>query len=430
MLSSTNASQALLGNEAGTMEKGGTPVALALEGIRVLDFTAHTSGPTATAMLADNGAEVIKVEPCGKGEDTRALFPKIDGVAMTYMWNNRSKKSITINMKDPEGARILKALGKTCDIVVENFRPGMMDRLGLGYQDFKRVKPDIIYAALSAFGQTGPRAADPGFDIIVQGASGIMDLTGEPDGLPTKSGFVLGDMVGGKELYGAILTALVYKLRTGKGQFVDVGMLEVMTSMNIYIDQVFIGRHATRVGRHHNSLAPYGVFRGKHGQTLILAAFTQKHWRILCEDILKRAELVEDPRFVDVKARVEHVKELEAIIEAWLGQFEDIQQAKALLDAAGLVCDKIQSTTEVAQDAQLLSRGGIIDMPGTKTMQRDGFLTWKTRGPVAKFSETPSEVRQAPELGEHNYEILGQIGLDRRQIHDLEVRWGQEIAPL
>lgn len=404
-------------------------MAQALEGIRVLDFTAHTSGPTATAMLADNGAEVIKVEPCGKGEDTRALFPRIDNVAMTFLWNNRSKKSITINLKDPDGVRVIKEIAKTCDIVVENFRPGLMDRLGLGYRDFCSVKPDIIYAALSAFGQTGPRAADPGFDIIVQGASGIMDLTGEPDGLPTKSGFVLGDMVGGKELYGAILTALVYKLRTGKGQFVDVGMLEVMTSMNIYIDQVFIGRHATRVGRHHNSLAPYGVFRGKNGQTLIIAAFTQKHWKTLCGDILGHPELVEDPRFVDVKARVEHTKDLEKMIEDWLGQFDDIRDAKAILDAAGLVCDKIQSTTEVAEDAQLLARSGIIDMPGTKTMQRDGYMTWKTRGPVAKYSETPSKVGPAPELGENNYEILTSIGMSREQIYTLETRWGQEIDP-
>ena len=205
----------------------------ALEGIRVLDFSTHTAGPACCAMMADLGAEVIKVELPVEGDDTRRLANSIQGYSTQFMWNNRGKKSITVDLKDPDGAAAILELGKTCDIVFETMKPGSMKKMGLDYEAFKAVKPDIIYCSISAFGQTGPKAKDPGFDILAQACSGIMDMTGERNGPPVKSGVIISDFISGKDAFGACMVALFHRFRTGEGQMIDVAMQQCLASSSV-----------------------------------------------------------------------------------------------------------------------------------------------------------------------------------------------------
>jgi Predicted acyl-CoA transferases/carnitine dehydratase len=391
------------------------------DGVRVLDFTDHVSGPTATAAMADLGAEVIKIEPPGRGDSTRSLSPKLDGQALNFLWNNRGKKSITVSLKDPDGLKVIRELLPTADVIVENFRPGVMKRLGLGYEAVIQYAPQIIYCSISGFGQTGPDAMRPGFDIIVQAKSGIMDLTGEPDGSPTKIGLVVGDMVTGKDTFGAISAALYHKLKTGEGQYIDVSMLECMTSMNLYIDHVFIGKNPQRRGRHHISLAPYGIFEGKNGQCVVIAAYTDKHWATLCNGVLKRPELVDDPRFVSPGSRTENYKEIAVLLETWLKQYDNINDALRIMEGLGLVCGKICSTQEVTEQPQLIARDAFVDIEPMPSMKN--AKTFKARGPWIKYSKTPAGMKRACELGEHNYEIMGELGLSKEQVDALEEKW-------
>lgn len=392
-----------------------------LSGVRVLDFTAHTSGPVATAAMADCGAEVIKVEPPIKGDDTRSLSPRLDGQAMTYMTNNRGKKSITVNMKDPEGIRILKELIKISDVVVENFRPGIMKRYGLDYESIRDLNPGIVYCSVSAYGQFGPSYTKPGFDVVVQARSGAMDLTGEPDRAPVKIGIVLGDMVAAKDAFGAICAALYHKAVTGEGQYIDISMLECMTSMNLYIDHAMIGLHPARRGKHHISLSPYGIFEGKNGQTIVIAAFTNYHFGILCREVLLRPELVDDPRFVTPEARVDHYLEVADAIESWLKTFDDIDDALHEMEAHGLVCTRILTPEQVANDPQLIAHGGITEIEAMPSMKN--VRSFKTRAHWAKYSATPAVCGRPPELGEHNSEVLSMIGMTPAEIEELEKKW-------
>lgn len=391
------------------------------EGVRVIDFTAHVSGPAATSALADLGAEVIKIEPPLHGDDTRKLFPKLDGQALTYLWNNRGKKSVTIDMKDPEGLAIVRKLIPTADVLVENFRPGVMKKFGIDYESVKDDAPGLVYCSISAFGQYGPDSGRPGFDIIVQAKSGIMDLTGEPDGSPTKIGIVMGDMVSSKDAFGAICAGLYHKLKTGEGQFIDLSMLECMTAMNLYLDHALMGRNPKRQGRHHISLAPYGIFEGKNGQCMVLAAFTDKHWAILCRDVLQLPELITDPRYATGSARIENHLEIAALIEHWLRQYDEIGDALAFIDNCGLVCCKINSTKEAAEDTQLIAHGGITDIEAMPSMTQT--KTFRARGPWVKYSKTPAVMKRAPELGEHNHEVMAQTGLTNEEIDRLQEKW-------
>lgn len=398
----------------------------ALEGIRVLDFTTHTSGPTCTAMMADLGAEVIKVELPVEGDDTRRLPNRVEGVSTQFMWNNRGKKSITVNMKDPEGVAALLELGKKVDVVVETMKPGSMKKMGLDYEAFKAVKPDIIYCSISAFGQTGPKAKDPGYDILGQASSGIMDLTGERDGPPMKSGVIMGDFVSGKDAFGAIMTALFHKLRTGEGQMIDISIQQCLVSMNPFIDSVAtLGISPTRQGNHSAGSAPYGVFKGPKNEHLVIAAHADRSFAKLCTEALGRPDLVTDPRFVDGGTRARNYRALADIIEQWLARFETVDEAKAVLDSVPIVCGKILNCKQVCEDAQLLAREGIVDLPGARNMSSG----YRGRGVHIKYSATPAIQGAPPVLGDSNYEILAEAGLSPEKIYELEKKWGQPIEP-
>jgi len=397
-----------------------------LNGIRVLDFTTHTAGPTCTAQLADLGAEVIKIELPGYGDETRYLTPTVEGYSTQFMWNNRGKKSITVNLKDPDGVRLLLELGKKVDIVVESMKPGSMKKMGLDYVAFKKVNKQIVYCSLSAYGQTGPKAHEPGFDIVAQAASGIMDLTGHPGGPPVKCGVFMADFVCGKDAFGAMIAALFHKFRTGEGQYIDISILQCMTTMNPFIENAFLGKYVSRVGNQSASLAPYGIFEGPKHEYLAIAAFTPRHWERFCNEALRKPELVKDIRFIDNQERIRNIKDLVKYIENWLKTFTSVDEAKNILDSLQIVAGKVCSTKEVAYDAQMIARKGVMDHPGTRKMSKG----YRGRGSQLIFSKTPVKMKAAPELGDNNYEILSEAGLSRQQIFNIETKWGQEIEPV
>ena len=295
-----------------------------LEGIRVVDFTNNVAGPCCTAMLADMGAEVIKIERPVAGDDSRGNVPRLEGKSLNFNWYNRGKKSVELSMKDPDAQEIIKAMIKDADVVVESFKPGQMKKFGLDYEAVKQINPEVIYCSVSACGQTGANAWRPGFDVIAQGMSGFMDMQGDPNGDPVKSGVTIGDYVGAFNAYGAIVTALYYKKNTGEGQFIDIslldGLISIMTPME---GAATLDLKPTRAGRHHNTLAPYGIYRSDKGDSVIIAAFSAGQWSKLCNAIGK-PKLLEDERFLSIGSRAANIKDLEAILQGWLSSFDTI----------------------------------------------------------------------------------------------------------
>lgn len=395
------------------------------DGIRVVDFTNNVAGPCATAMLADMGAEVIKIERPIAGDDSRGIFPRLEGQSLQFNWFNRGKKSIELSLKDPAAQDILKRMIADADIVVESFKPGQMKKFGLDYEEASKLNPRIIYCSISACGQTGGYATRPGFDVIAQGMSGFMDMQGDPDGDPVKSGTAIGDYVGVLNAYSGIVTALYHRQLTGEGQFIDVALLDGLVSLMSPMESAAtLGTHPTRAGRHHGTLAPYGIYRGRNGQSVIIAAFTGNQWTKLC-GAMGMPELTADPRFVTNTERTKNIAELEAVIESWLGRFDNIGDAIALMDTAGVANCKIKSVHEVANDPVLWERGTLIELALPPSYKEN--RTIKARGPWIKYSKTPAEMLRAPDLGENNYEILCRYGWDKERVDEMEAAWSSEF---
>jgi crotonobetainyl-CoA:carnitine CoA-transferase CaiB-like acyl-CoA transferase len=257
-----------------------------LAGVRVLDFTRVLAGPAAALALADLGAEVIKIEPPGTGDETRTFPPMRGGESHYFLSVNRGKRSIVIDLKAPEGVALAKELAARCDIVVENYRPGVMDRLGLGWEALSAANPRLIYCAISGYGQTGPLKDRPSFDIVLQAMSGALAMNGEPDGLPTKLGIPLGDLVGGINGPIGILAALYERERTGRGRYIDVSLMDGLIGLLGYIAQLafFTGQDPQRQGSQHPNLVPYGIFPAKDG-SIVVACLTPGFWGRICRSI-------------------------------------------------------------------------------------------------------------------------------------------------
>lgn len=391
------------------------------EGVRVIDFTNNVAGPCATAMLADMGAEIIKIERPVAGDDSRGIAPRLEGQSLQFNWFNRGKKSVELSLKDPEAQALILKMIADADVVVESFKPGQMKKFGLDYDSVVKVNPQIIYCSVSACGQTGAYATRPGFDVIAQGMSGFMDMQGEADGDPVKSGTAIGDYVGVLNAYSGIVTALYYKKLTGEGQFIDISLLDGLVSvMSPLENAATFDAHPTRSGRHHGTMAPYGIYRGKNNQSVIIAAFSANQWTKLCAAIGK-PELAEDERFCSNVARTENIKELEAVLEGWLKSFDNIDDAIAVLDKGGVACCKIRSLNEVGKDPVLWERGTLTELPLPPSYKE--HRTIKARGPWIKYSKTPAEMLRAPDLGESNYDILGKYGWDKEKVDAMEAMW-------
>lgn len=388
------------------------------EGLRVVDFTNVAAGPTSTALLADFGAEVIKIERPGTGDDCRTFAPHLDGVGLPFCWINRGKKSIVLNMEEPEALTIARELIATADLVVESFKPGTMKNFGLHYEAVREINPRIIYCSISAYGQTGPYSGKPGYDTIAQALSGVMDLTGEPDGPPTRVGVMLADYGAGVYAYGAMASALYYRQRTGKGQHIDIALLDCLVSMNGNVDVAGLGMQPTRTGNHSTALAPFGLFQG-NGEAVIICAPAQKLWIALCA-LMGRKEMIEDPLFSNSGARAKNLAPVVAAIEEWLQTFADIDEPLGLMDRAGIPCAKVNSATDVLHNEQLQMRGMITEIETPEGVSPPRVTT---RGNPMKFSAAEAVLKRAPALGQHQDEVLKSIGCDEALIAELKNRW-------
>ncbi|HAM58079.1 MAG TPA: formyl-CoA transferase, partial [Candidatus Rokubacteria bacterium] len=290
-----------------------------LAGIRVVDLTRVLAGPFCSMALADMGAEVIKVEEPGKGDDTRGWPPFAGGEATYFMAVNRGKKSLTLNLKAPEGQDILRRLIRRADVLLENFRPGTMERLGFGWERLRVENPRLVYCSISGFGESGPEASRPGYDLIVQGESGIMDLTGFPDGPPVKVGNSIADLVSGMAAAQGIALALLARERGGRGQKVEIGMLDVMASLLTYQAGLYwnAGGRPGRRGNQHPSIVPYEVFQAQDAY-LTLGVANNSLWERCC-GALGRPDLAKDPRFDTEARRVQNRDALIPLLNAELG---------------------------------------------------------------------------------------------------------------
>ena len=302
-----------------------------LAGVRVLDLTRVLAGPFCSMILGDMGAEVIKIEEPGKGDDTRSWPPFLGGEATYFLSVNRNKQSLTLNLKAPEGRAILQKLARKSDVVLENFRTGTMERLGLGYKSLAKLNPRLVYCAISGFGESGPEASRPGYDLIVQGESGVMDLTGFPDGPPVKVGNSIADLASGTMASHGIALALLARERTGQGQKVEIAMLEVMAALLTYQGQGYLatGVSPKRRGNQHPSIVPYEVFQAADGY-LTVGVANNSLWARFCQ-ALGHPELGTDARFDTESKRVEQREVLVPLLEAifrtapaadWLARLE------------------------------------------------------------------------------------------------------------
>lgn len=388
----------------------------ALKGITVLDLTRVLAGPFCTLMLGDMGAEVIKVEEPGKGDDSRAFGPPfVGGEAAYYLSINRNKKSITLNLKSPRGKEVLRRLIAKADVLVENFRPGTMEKLGFGYEALKDERPDLIYCSISGFGSGGPDAGRPGYDLIVQGECGVMDLTGDPEGPPTKVGTPVADLVSGLMAAQGITLALFARQRTGRGQYVEIAMLDAMASLLAYNAGIFFatGKSPTRRGNQHATIVPYETFRAADGYVNIAAANDSLFVK-LC-DVIERPDLAKDPRFDKAPKRVESRADLIPLLNQIVATRPRADWI-ARLSAAGIPCGQIRTVAEVCESPQLISRGMIVEQAHATA----GMI--KTMGPPIKLGDTPAGIRLAPPtLGEHTADILGgMLGLSAAEIEELK----------
>ncbi len=388
-------------------------------GLRVVDFTTNIAGPFTTAFMADFGAEVIKVEKPKQGDDTRFFSPQVEGVGVPFCVNNRGKKSLVLDMADSEAVEVVKKLIPTTDVVVESFKPGTMKKFGLDYETLKKINPRIIFCSVSGFGQTGPYASKPGYDLIAQAISGAMDMTGEAGGPPVRIGLAVADYNAGIHAFAAISAALYHRERTGEGQQIDISLLDCLWAINGSVEIAGVGRKITRSGNHHGALAPFGIYQGTGG-ALIVCAPAAGPWKALC-DLMGRPDMVEDPLFSNSGARVKNLGQLVPVIEGWLKSFADTDEPLALMDKAGIPCAKVNSTTQALDNEQLLARDMIVDL---ETPDGVAVKTIKARGNPMKFSAGKAEQRKAPALGQHEDEILETIGYDAAAIARVKSKWG------
>lgn len=386
---------------------------LPLEGIRVIDLSNAYSAPIGTMELADFGAEVIKVESITKGDSSRTWTPFCNGTSIQYLNMNRNKKSITLNTKTEEGMQLLYELVKTADVVVENFRPGVAAKKGFDYETLCKIKPDIIVASLSGFGQTGPKSKNAAYSNIAEANSGLMHVTGYPDGKPTASGVAFGDSITGMFLTQGILYALIHRMKTGEGQFVDVAMTDSLFHliMSGVIEKSLLGTEPGRIGCRDASAYPYDIFEAKDGYC-ILSISTVDDWEPFAKAI-ERADLLNDPRFITNEFRVENADELHTYIEQWSKLYTRDEIQKTFEDYK-LAYAPVLTVGEAMEDPQLLHRDMIVDM------YYEGVGNYKMQGIPVKMSKTPGQIRMGcPHRGEHNEEIYGRLGLNKEKLEQL-----------
>ena len=382
-----------------------------LEGIKILDFTRVLAGPFCTMTLADLGAEVLKVERPGTGDDSRSFGPYMDGESAYFMSINRNKGSMTLNLKDERAIEVVKKLIPHFDVLVENFRPGVMERLGLGYEELKKLNPGLIYASSCGFGHTGPYSELPAYDLILQGMGGIMSITGMDPQTPTKVGSSIADIFAGVFCAIGILAALRYRENTGMGQSIDISMLDCQVAiLENAISRYFVnGENPVPIGNRHPSIAPFATFRTSDG-FLNIAVGNDFIWKRFCE-LVNRLDLSEDPRFGTNPLRNEHFEELKEIMDEIIKK-DTTGSWIAKLRASGVPCGPINSIRDVVNDPQVLEREMIVDV------EHPTVGKVKMPGCPIKMNLTPGKIEKSPPLlGEDTEDILGGLlGMSSEEI--------------
>jgi len=378
----------------------------ALRDIVVLDMTRVLSGPFAAMWLGEMGADVIKIEIPRGGDESRRNPPFAENGTSTFNTTvNRNKRSITLDLKSEEGKRIFKELVKKADVVLENFRPDVMDRLGLGYEELKKVNERIIYASISGFGSTGPYAKRPAYDVIAQAMGGIMSVVGEEGGEPLKIGASIGDLTAGMNVIIGILAALHARTITGRGQRVETSLVEsVIALQQSENNRYFVnGELVPRTGSQHATNCPYGTYYAKDGQYMIGVGKDELFVK-LCEKVLMHPEYARDERFNSISARVAHRKEIREILESWSREHTVEEVVDALL-AEGIPAGPLLTIRELAEDPHFAGHRNMFP-----TMDQPGIGPFRVTAMPIKFSETEPKIqRGAPALGEHNEEVYGQL---------------------
>lgn len=386
-----------------------------LSGITVLDLTRVLSGPYCTMVLADLGARVIKVEHPGKGDDTRQWGPPFVGAESAYFLSvNRNKESLTLDFKHPQGRGVLERLIDRADVLVENFKPGTLDRAGFGWEAVHARVPRLVYASISGYGQTGPRRSEPGYDAVIQAEGGLMSVTGDGEGPPYRLGVAISDIVAGLFTAHGIMAALYARTQNGEGQRVDIGMLDTTAALLTYQAGNYFatGQVPVRLGNRHPTIAPYQTFATADGE-MIVAVGNDAIWRRFCPAI-DRPDLAEDPRFLTNKDRMAHYDALEAELgralvtrtrDEWTMRFR----------AANVPCGGVRDVGEVLADPQLAAREMVAMLPHATVGQT------RVVGTPIKLSATPGSLRTAPPtLGQHTDAVLTELGYDRTMIDSLK----------
>ena len=388
----------------------------ALTGVRILDLTRVLAGPFCTMLLGDMGAEIIKVEEPGKGDDTRTYPPFIEGYSTYFCNMNRNKKSITLDLKKPEAKAVFKEMVKNVDVVIENYKPGTMTKLGIGHDDLKAINPRLIFASISGFGQYGPYKDRPGYDIIGQAMGGLMSVSGWPDSPPTRSGTAMGDILAGLNCCIGILAALKGRDVTGRGQSVDVSLVDSVVSAMETIIQIYLveKRIPGRIGNRYEFIYPYDTFAAADGW-VVIGVGNDPVWKRFCQ-VIGREELIDRPEFKCNPDRIKNNHELNVIVTEWTRQHK-VAEIVDLLLANSVPSAPIYNVEQIVNDPHIAgAREMFVDM-----LNPEGHPMKVVACPI-KFSETNATVRTtAPNLGEHTALVLQQLaGLNTEQIATLK----------
>jgi len=380
---------------------------LPLEGVRVLDMSQIMAGPYCTMVLADMGADVVKIEKMNGGDDSRQMGPFVDGESSCFMQINRNKRSVALNLKDREVREIFYDMARGSDIIVENYRPGVTQSLGVDYETIRRINPAIIYCSISGYGQTGPYREKGGFDLVAQGASGLMSMTGEPGRRPLKTGVAVYDIGAGITAIYSVLAAYIHRQKTGEGQHVDIAISECGIPWFTWEAAGYFseGREPQPDGWRHRVSAPYQSLATRDGY-LVLGCANQRTWERFCKDVVQKPEWIEDPRFLTNSDRKAHIEALEPLIESEFAR-EDTAFWMTRCDAAGVPAGPINTFAKMLADPHYIARGMVQEFqhPKAGRVQTLGF--------ASKFSATPQQIRRpSPLFGQHTEEVLRAFGVD------------------
>ncbi|GHE21674.1 CaiB/BaiF CoA transferase family protein [Halomonas urumqiensis] len=387
---------------------------LPLQNVKVLDISQIMAGPYCTMVLADMGANVIKVEKINGGDDSRQMGPYVNDESTCFSQINRNKKSISLNLKDDRAREIFYRLAADADVIVENYRTGVTKSLQIDYDTIKAINPGIVYCSISGYGQTGPYSHRGGFDLVAQGMTGLMSMTGEKGGRPLKTGIAVYDIGAGLTAVYSILAAYIHKTSTGEGQHIDIAITECGLPWFTWEAAAYFaeGKVPEPTGWRHRVSAPYQAVKAGDGY-LMLGCANQRTWERFCQDVLERPDLMDDPRFSTNFDRGQHVEELEALLETIMVE-RDTEFWLTRCDKAGVPAGPINDFAQAMQDEHYLARGMVEEM------EHPVIGKMKTIGFPSKFSRTPSQIRSpAPLFGQHTDEVLTELGVSTEDLDTL-----------